>query len=122
MIPVSGGWIDGVRLFFVYRVKPEDLYDNPLVFQNGSLVRCSCLPVAFEIVINENADNQDKEKTDKKDRKEIPNQEQAPDENQEERGNGNDIPQQFFDEDDFFGDYYGGENNDGFGSLYDFFF
>ena len=64
----------------------------------------------------------DKEKTDKKDRKEIPNQEQAPDENQEERGNGNDIPQQFFDEDDFFGDYYGGENNDGFGSLYDFFF
>lgn len=45
----------------MYRVKPEDLYDNPLVFQNGSLVRCSCLPVAFEIVINENADNQDKE-------------------------------------------------------------
>lgn len=64
----------------------------------------------------------DKEKTDKKDRQETPNQEQAPDENQEERGNGNDIPQQFFDEDDFFGDYYGGENNDGFGSLYDFFF
>ena len=49
----------------MYRVKPEDLYDNPLVFQNGSLVRCSCLPVAFEIVINENADNQDKEKPDK---------------------------------------------------------
>ena len=49
----------------MYRVKPEDLYDNPLVFQNGSLVRCSCLPVAFEIVINENADNQDKEKHDK---------------------------------------------------------
>lgn len=45
----------------MYRIKPEDLYDNPLVFQNGSLVRCSCLPVAFEIVINENADNQDKE-------------------------------------------------------------
>lgn len=45
----------------MYRVKPENLYDNPLVFQNGSLVRCSCLPVAFEIVINENADNQDKE-------------------------------------------------------------
>lgn len=49
----------------MYRIKPEDLYDNPLVFQNGSLVRCSCLPVAFEIVINENADNQDKEKPDK---------------------------------------------------------
>ena len=49
----------------MFRVKPEDLYDNPLVFQNGSLVRCSCLPVAFEIVINENADNQDKEKHDK---------------------------------------------------------
>lgn len=49
----------------MYRVKPEDLYDNPLVFQNGSLVRCSCLPVAFEIVINENADNQNKEKPDK---------------------------------------------------------
>jgi len=49
----------------VYRIKPEDLYDNPLVFQNGSLVRCSCLPVAFEIVINENANNQDKEKPDK---------------------------------------------------------
>lgn len=49
----------------MYRLKPEDLYDNPLVFQNGSLVRCSCLPVAFEIVINENADNQDKEKPDK---------------------------------------------------------
>ena len=49
----------------MFRVKPEDLYDNPLVFQNGSLVRCSCLPVAFEIVINENADNQDKEKPDK---------------------------------------------------------
>lgn len=46
----------------MFRIKPEDLYDNPLVFQNGSLVRCSCLPVAFEIVINENADNQDKEK------------------------------------------------------------
>ena len=41
------------------------MYDNPLVFQNGSLVRCSCLPVAFEIVINENANNQDKEKPDK---------------------------------------------------------
>ena len=49
----------------MYRIKPEDLYVNPLVFQNGSLVRCSCLPVAFEIVINENADNQDKEKHDK---------------------------------------------------------
>ena len=49
----------------MYRVKPEDLYDNPLVFQNGSLVRCSCLPVAFEIVINENADDQDKEKPEK---------------------------------------------------------
>lgn len=49
----------------MYRVKPEDLYDNPLVFQNGSLVRCSCLPVAFEIVINENADDQDKEKLEK---------------------------------------------------------
>lgn len=49
----------------MYRIKPEDLYDNPLVFQNGSLVRCSCLPVAFEIVINENANNQDKEKSDK---------------------------------------------------------
>lgn len=49
----------------MFRIKPEDLYDNPLVFQNGSLVRCSCLPVAFEIVINENADNQDKEKSEK---------------------------------------------------------
>ena len=49
----------------MYRVKPEDLYDNPLVFQNGSLVRCSCLPVAFEIVINKNADNQDEKKSDK---------------------------------------------------------
>lgn len=49
----------------MYRIKPEDLYDNPLVFQNGFLVRCSCLPVAFEIVINENADDQDKEKPDK---------------------------------------------------------
>lgn len=49
----------------MFRVKPEDLYDCPLVFQNGSLVRCSCLPVAFEIVINENADNQNKEKPDK---------------------------------------------------------
>ena len=49
----------------MYRIKPEDLYDCPLVFQNGSLVRCSCLPVAFEIAINENADNQDKEKPDK---------------------------------------------------------
>ena len=49
----------------MYRLKPEDLYDNPLVFQNGSLVRCSCLPVAFEIVINENADNQDEKKSDK---------------------------------------------------------
>lgn len=49
----------------MYRVKPEDLYDSPLVFQNGSLARCSCLPVAFEIVINENANNQDKEKPDK---------------------------------------------------------
>ena len=49
----------------MFRIKPEDLYDNPLVFQNGSLVRCSCLPVAFEIVINENANNQDKEKHDK---------------------------------------------------------
>lgn len=49
----------------MYRVKPEDLYDNPLVFQNSSLVRCSCLPVAFEIVINENTDNQNKEKPDK---------------------------------------------------------
>ena len=49
----------------MFRVKPDDLYDNPLVFQNGSLVRCSCLPVAFEIVINENADNQDEKKSDK---------------------------------------------------------
>lgn len=49
----------------MFRVKPEDLYDCPLVFQNGSLVRCSCLPVAFEIVINENADNQDEKKSDK---------------------------------------------------------
>lgn len=49
----------------MYRLKPEDLYNSPLVFQNGSLVRCSCLPVAFEIVINENADDQDKEKPEK---------------------------------------------------------
>ena len=34
----------------MYRIKPEDLYDNPLVFQNG---------------INENADNQDEKKSDK---------------------------------------------------------
>lgn len=50
----------------MYRIKPEDLYDNPLIFQNGSLVRCSCLPVAFEIVINKNADNQEENKTEKR--------------------------------------------------------
>lgn len=51
----------------MYRVKPEDCYDTPLIFKDGSLMRLSCMPVVFtEIIINDNPDNQEENKTEKR--------------------------------------------------------
>lgn len=57
MTGLYAGLIVNARWFFVFRLRPGDVYDRPLIFQDKVLCKYDSEPAEIEIMLNENNEN-----------------------------------------------------------------